>query len=256
MRLHGLLVAHFGDPGAGRLRMGQGSTGHEKDERGQRMEVSFFLFIAILLLEYGSCSTSTVQERPHYPLVQSPSRDVGNSPWAMPPSYIVAGAEGFVTARPVTHFRLRDLFSNLWRRVRRAPRRIFVDCGSDTCKVLGERIERGLESEFFAFEPQPELAGFVEEARRRHPGVAIRFLAQAVWVYDGTMDFYSPPHGDRTAREARRCWRTIPAMLPRSITPAPSPSSASISAAGFGEVQPARPPGREDGYRGGGACHP
>ena len=65
-----------------------------------------------------------------------------------------------------------------------------MDCGSNTCKVLGERIERGLETEFFAFEPQPELAGCVEEARRRHPGVAIRFFPKAVWVRDGTMDFY------------------------------------------------------------------
>jgi FkbM family methyltransferase len=65
-----------------------------------------------------------------------------------------------------------------------------VDCGSNTCKVLSERIERGLESEFFAFEPQPDLAGCVEEARRRHPGVPIAFFARAVWVHDGTMDFY------------------------------------------------------------------
>jgi FkbM family methyltransferase len=85
---------------------------------------------------------------------------------------------------------MRALFPNLLRRGRRAPRRVFVDCGSNTCKVLGERIERGLENEFFAFEPQPELAGCVEEARRLHPGVAIRFFAQAVWVHDGTMDFY------------------------------------------------------------------
>jgi FkbM family methyltransferase len=85
---------------------------------------------------------------------------------------------------------MRNLFSSLLRWGPREPRRIFVDCGSNTCKVLGERIESRLENEFFAFEPQPELAGWVEEARRRHPGVPIRFFPQAVWVHDGTMDFY------------------------------------------------------------------
>ncbi len=69
-------------------------------------------------------------------------------------------------------------------------RKVFVDCGSNTCKVLAERIERGLETEFFAFEPQPELVGCVEEVRRRYPGVPIHFLNRAVWVHDGTMDFY------------------------------------------------------------------
>jgi FkbM family methyltransferase len=70
------------------------------------------------------------------------------------------------------------------------PRRVFVDCGSNTCKVLADRIERGLESEFFAFEPQPELVACVEEVRRKHPGVPIHFFPKAVWVHDGTMSFY------------------------------------------------------------------
>ena len=65
-----------------------------------------------------------------------------------------------------------------------------MDCGSNTCKVLEERIERGLETSFFAFEPQPELAGCVDAVRSRHPGVQIRFFPKAVWVNDGTMDFY------------------------------------------------------------------
>jgi len=65
-----------------------------------------------------------------------------------------------------------------------------VDCGSNTCKVLAERIERGLETEFFAFEPQPELVACVAEVRRRYPETAIRFFNKAVWVRDGVMDFY------------------------------------------------------------------
>jgi FkbM family methyltransferase len=82
------------------------------------------------------------------------------------------------------------LFSFLRRWARRRPREVFVDCGSNTCKVLAERIERGLESEFFAFEPQPELVACVEEVRSGHPGTPIHFSNKAVWVRDGTMDFY------------------------------------------------------------------
>jgi FkbM family methyltransferase len=81
------------------------------------------------------------------------------------------------------------LFSYL-RHLRRRPRRVFIDCGSNTCKVLKERIERGLETEFFAFEPQPELVACVEEVRHRYPAVPIRFFPKAVWVHDGTMSFY------------------------------------------------------------------
>jgi FkbM family methyltransferase len=82
------------------------------------------------------------------------------------------------------------VLSSLWRWAGVRPRRVFVDCGSNTCKVLAERIERGLETEFFAFEPQPELVACVEEVRRRYPGVPIHFFDKAVWVHDGTMDFY------------------------------------------------------------------
>jgi FkbM family methyltransferase len=65
-----------------------------------------------------------------------------------------------------------------------------VDCGSNTCKVLADRIECGLEAEFFAFEPQPELVSCVDEVRSRYPGTPIRFFDKAVWVHDGTMSFY------------------------------------------------------------------
>lgn len=75
-----------------------------------------------------------------------------------------------------------------WARI--GPRRVFVDCGSNTCKVLAERIERGWETEFFAFEPQPELAACVDEVRRRYPKTPIQFFNKAVWVRDGTADLY------------------------------------------------------------------
>jgi len=82
-------------------------------------------------------------------------------------------------------------FSRVLSSLRRTqPRKIFVDCGSNTCKVLEERIELGMESEFFAFEPQPELVACVEEVRRRHPAIPIHFFEKAVWVHEGTMDFF------------------------------------------------------------------
>lgn len=89
---------------------------------------------------------------------------------------------------------LRDFFSRVLSSLRRwtttRPRKVFVDCGSNTCKVLAERIQRGLETEFFAFEPQPELVSCVEEVRLKYPGTPIRFFNKAVWVRDGTMEFY------------------------------------------------------------------
>jgi len=73
-------------------------------------------------------------------------------------------------------------------------RTVFVDCGSNTCRVLSDRIERGLETEFFAFEPQPDLVAHVEDVRRKHPSVPIHFLNKAVWVHDGTVNFYLATH--------------------------------------------------------------
>lgn len=89
---------------------------------------------------------------------------------------------------------MRDFFSGVrsfmrrWARTR--PRKVFVDCGSNTCTVLADRIEHRLETEFFAFEPQPELVACVAEVQRKHPEIPIHFFNKAVWVHDGTMDFY------------------------------------------------------------------
>jgi FkbM family methyltransferase len=71
-----------------------------------------------------------------------------------------------------------------------AKRRVFIDYGSNTCKVLAARILAGTEDEFFAFEPQPELSGCAEEVTRKYPSIPIHFFAKAVWVYDGSINFY------------------------------------------------------------------
>jgi FkbM family methyltransferase len=69
-------------------------------------------------------------------------------------------------------------------------RRIFVDCGSNTCKVLEARIQAGLDDEFFCFEPQPDLEGSVQEIRRKYPRIPIHFFKSAIWVQDGTAFLY------------------------------------------------------------------
>jgi FkbM family methyltransferase len=56
--------------------------------------------------------------------------------------------------------------------------------------VLRERIRLGIETEFYAFEPQPELSSFEDEVRRLHPGVVVQFSSQAVWVDDGAASLF------------------------------------------------------------------
>ncbi len=72
----------------------------------------------------------------------------------------------------------------------RAGRKIYIDCGANTCEVLRRAIARYPGFEFHAFEPQPELARFGEEVQREHPGVAIGFRSEAVWIEDGKVDLF------------------------------------------------------------------
>jgi FkbM family methyltransferase len=69
-------------------------------------------------------------------------------------------------------------------------RRVFIDCGSNTCSVLEDRINTGLDDEYFCFEPQPELGGCVDIVRSKHPGIPIQFFNAAVWVHDGEARLY------------------------------------------------------------------
>lgn len=71
-----------------------------------------------------------------------------------------------------------------------AFRKAFVDCGSNLCQVLEARIQQGVEDEFFAFEPQPELAHVAAQVGARHPGVALHFESKAVWVRDEPLSFF------------------------------------------------------------------
>jgi FkbM family methyltransferase len=80
-----------------------------------------------------------------------------------------------------------------WRRsreVRGARRRVFVDCGANTCQVLRKFLRKLPDFEFFAFEAQPELAEAGAQVVREHPQRQITFYNQAVWTKDETLDFF------------------------------------------------------------------
>ncbi|HZF12575.1 MAG TPA: FkbM family methyltransferase [Thermoanaerobaculia bacterium] len=69
-------------------------------------------------------------------------------------------------------------------------RRAFVDCGSNTGAVLLDRIRLGVDDEFYAFEPQPELAASEDEVRRQHPDALLQCFRKAVWVEDGVSNLF------------------------------------------------------------------
>lgn len=73
---------------------------------------------------------------------------------------------------------------------RRARRRIFVDCGANTCTALRGFIEKYPDFEFFAFEPQPELYEHGLSVMADHPKQRILWYPKAVWTEDCTLNFY------------------------------------------------------------------
>jgi FkbM family methyltransferase len=87
---------------------------------------------------------------------------------------------------------LLDQYSAIRRasRVQSAPRRIFIDCGANTCTVLRAFIKRFPNFEFFAFEAQPELAVEGERVIRELPQTKIRYFSKAVWIRDEEISFY------------------------------------------------------------------
>ena len=71
-----------------------------------------------------------------------------------------------------------------------AKRRVFIDCGANTGKVLEEFILKKTGFEFYAFEPQPELADTGKRIKAEYPGLSLTFYNQAVWTENTTMNFY------------------------------------------------------------------
>ncbi len=76
------------------------------------------------------------------------------------------------------------------RSLRGAERRIFIDCGANTCTVLRGFVEKFPEFEFFAFEAQPELAEEGQKVIQENPSTRITFFNKAVWVKNEKLDFY------------------------------------------------------------------
>lgn len=85
-----------------------------------------------------------------------------------------------------------DLFNKYKRayKLQKSKRRIFIDCGANTCKVLRDNIKKFKDFEFFAFEPQPELAGEGQKVISENPETKIKFFNKAVWIENKTLDFY------------------------------------------------------------------
>jgi len=90
------------------------------------------------------------------------------------------------------HTAIRACYIVLDRRwkLRRAERRVFVDCGANTCTVLRGFLAKFPDFEFFAFEPQPALQHEAEKVIRDHPATKITFIGKAVWIRDEQLSFF------------------------------------------------------------------
>ena len=87
---------------------------------------------------------------------------------------------------------LMDRYNTIRRapRIRSARRRIFIDCGANTCTVLRQFVKRFPDFEFFAFEAQPELAAAGERVIRELPQTKIQHFSKAVWTRNEELSFY------------------------------------------------------------------
>lgn len=74
--------------------------------------------------------------------------------------------------------------------MRRADRKIFIDCGANTGKVLETFIRNRQGYKFYAFEAQPELIATLEKVVAAHPEVPIELNNLAVWTENTKLDFY------------------------------------------------------------------
>ena len=96
----------------------------------------------------------------------------------------------FLAAYTARHIHSPNWLSRLIISWTRPPRRVYIDCGSNIAQVMASRIKQGSEAEFYAFEPQPELAHRVDALRAQYPQLPIHFFNKAVWISDGVIDFY------------------------------------------------------------------
>ena len=85
--------------------------------------------------------------------------------------------------RPLVELRLK-------RKRRAAKRKIFIDCGSNTCRILRIQIEKRPGFEFYAFEAQPGLAKEGKKVVSEYPHKSIHFFNKAVWIDDSKLNFF------------------------------------------------------------------
>ncbi|MEM9400230.1 MAG: FkbM family methyltransferase [Verrucomicrobiota bacterium] len=75
-------------------------------------------------------------------------------------------------------------------KLKKARRKIFIDCGANTFKVTREYMKKLPLFEFYAFEAQPELKDEVHKVLKEMPGRKLTFLNQAVWTKNETVHFF------------------------------------------------------------------
>jgi FkbM family methyltransferase len=68
-------------------------------------------------------------------------------------------------------------------------RKMLIDCGSHSGQVLEDFIVQRPDYEYYAFEPNPNLLLFLEAIKERH-AQRICIYDQAVWIVDGSIDFF------------------------------------------------------------------
>jgi len=97
----------------------------------------------------------------------------------------------------------------LMRQYQKASRKIFIDCGANTGKVLENAMKKRKGFEFYAFEPQPELVELGNRIKTGYPFVPFHFYPKAVWTDDGKLNFFLLQHGQTILKEALLCWQDI-----------------------------------------------
>jgi len=76
------------------------------------------------------------------------------------------------------------------RQYQKASRKIFIDCGANTGKVLENAMKKRKGFEFYAFDPQPELVELGNRIKTGYPFVPFHFYPKAVWTDDGKLNFF------------------------------------------------------------------
>ena len=95
------------------------------------------------------------------------------------------------TLKPLKSWVLHPIGEDkLMRQYQKASRKIFIDCGANTGKVLENAMKKRKGFEFYAFDPQPELVELGNRIKTGYPFVPFHFYPKAVWTDDGKLNFF------------------------------------------------------------------